>query len=139
MRFEIYSFVQTNKLFMGSNGSGRFTDYTKSSSTPTNPKSGGTSGENKCDKAISANLEDIERCSYYTTHQDVPEVGTAVQLSFNQRLIVVTGGLTLGNLPTKFNYLMACLEDGYTYAGAVSSSSNNGIARIVVDLAPVKE
>ena len=125
---------------MGSTGSGRFTDYSNSGASSGNAASGGTSGENKCERAFSSDLEDIERCSFYIANQDVPALDSAVNISFDQRLIVVdTNGLVLGNLPTKFNYLLACLKDGKNFSGVVSASSNIGVAMITVDVIPIVE
>jgi len=122
---------------MGSNGSGRFTDYSGSKPVEGNGKSGGSSGENKCEKAFSAMLEEIDRCPYYIQKKDVPAVGEGITISFDKRPIAITkDGLIVGYLPTKFNYIKICLDDGYSFSGRVVSSSSGLVAAVSIDVIP---
>jgi hypothetical protein len=121
---------------MGSTGSGNFSDYSGSSPSG-GGNSGGSSGEDRCLRALTASLEDVERCSYFEMHNNVPDVGTEVSISFNQRLIAISNaGLTIGILPTKFNYLKVCMDAGITYSGRVSKSSNDLISVVSIDVIP---
>jgi hypothetical protein len=128
---------------MGSRGTGRLTDY--SGSNRPKSKTGGDGGGgstpqvDRCSRAISANLEDIEQSSYFKKYKKSPAVGTRLQIAFNKRIVAQTdAGEVVGNLPTRFNYLAACIEDGYSYVGQVRSSSNGPpIAAVAADFAAV--
>ncbi len=99
--------IYTKKEFdMGSTGSGRFTDY--SGTTSSEGEAGGASGTDKCLMSFNCILEDVAISAYYTTNNSLPNVGDAVQINFGQSRIVaieVKSQLSLGALPTQFNYL----------------------------------
>ena len=118
---------------MGSSGSGRISDY---------PGTGGsgdsnTGAQDRCAKAFSARLEDVEQSEYYQTHRTLPPTGTSLQVSQRKRLVAQTAeGQSIGNLPTTFNYLAACMKDGWGYIGTVQSVTSGAPAPIVaVDFA----
>jgi hypothetical protein len=123
---------------MGSSGSGSFTDYSKRKSTTSNFKNGGSSGEDNCGKAFSTSLEEVSRCFYFINTGKVPVVATEVRIYFNGvRLSVETlKGEEVGYLPTKFNYLKVCIDDGFKYRGLVFSSSIKPIPSVLVDITP---
>jgi hypothetical protein len=111
---------------MGSSGSGRISDYPGSSSQG---KSGGSAGggtpQDRCARAFSARLEDVERSDYYRAHNAVPPVGTQLKIVQQKRLVAQTlNGESVGNLPTSFNYLASCLKDGWSYLGTIQSATN---------------
>lgn len=142
LNFVSVSFPQKNLKLkkMGSTGSGRFTDY--SGQTPENGegKTGGSSEENRCEKAFSAMLEEIERCTYFKEKDSVPEVGEIVTIGFDGRPLAISKeGHIIGYLPTKFNYIKMCMDDGYSYSGRVVSSSNELVAAVTVDIQPDNE
>lgn len=122
---------------MGSTGSGSFSDYDHS------PKKiasqGSTSGEDKCNKSFSTNLEEVQNCNYYINHSSVPPRNTQVSIVFeNPRLAVQdTANQIIGYLPTKYNYLLACMESGINYSGVVSASSLRPIPSVSVDISPI--
>ncbi len=124
---------------MGSSGSGRISDYPGSSSS----KSGGTGGSNddatedRCARAFSTRLEDVEQSQYFRTHGTIPPIGTPLELVQRKRLVAqTTRGESIGNLPTSFNYLASCMKNGWTYIGAVqSAASGPPVATISVDFA----
>ena len=127
---------------MGSRGTGRLSDY--SSSNKPKGKAGGEGGGSppqvdRCARAISATLEDVEQSSFFKKHKVSPPKGTRLQIAFKKRLVAQTeAGESVGNLPTRFNYLAACIEDGYSYVGQVRSSSNGPpIAIVAADFAAV--
>jgi len=127
---------------MGSTGTGRFTDYSgKQDSSSTGGiqggGSGGSSGEDRCDHAIAALLEEVERCAYLQIHKAPPPDGTAVVVSIRGRLSVDTvDGEVIGYLPTQYNYLAGCISSGRTYGGSVISTAATPIVRVHVDIAP---
>ncbi|REG89373.1 hypothetical protein [Winogradskyella sediminis] len=122
---------------MGSTGTGNFSDYSSQGSSG-NGKTGGTSGENKCDKAFSTMLEEVNRCDYYLTNKTLPSVGDIVNIGFNDRPTAISeGGLIIGYLPTKYNYIKLCMDDGVNYSGRVVRSMRGVIASVSIDVVPV--
>ena len=124
---------------MGSTGSGSFSDYPGS-----HPKEGGqgaggggASGEDRCARAFSCALEEVEQCDYFSANGGVPPANTALFIVQRGRLFAVdTGGQTVGALPTRFNYLADCLAAGFTYEGRVNTSAMAPVASVTVDFAP---
>lgn len=117
---------------MGSRTSGRLRDY----------RQGGEPQEgDRCENELTdVKLEEVATSQYYTEHDDVPPAGTPVSLQselVGGRLAVRNNaGEVIGLLPTRFNYLVACMARDYSYAGQVASSSKGALPRIAVNLAP---
>lgn len=124
---------------MGSSGSGRLSDYPGAKKSK--GKGGGGGGnpapEDRCARAFSAQLEDVEHCAYFKKYKLVPPVGTTLVVAHAKRMVAQTqAGETVGNLPTRFNYLAACLEDGFTYVGQVrKAQAGSSISTVSVDFA----
>lgn len=121
---------------MGSSGSGSFTDYSGSAprSTGTGGSSGGGSGTDKCREAFSTGLEDVANYDYFIQHDDVPAQGTALTLAFENRIVALDEmGVAVGALPTRFNYIAACLNEGIQYTGIVRAASNGAEPRVDAD------
>ncbi len=123
---------------MGSTGSGSFSDYPGS-----RPKDGGdgagggTSGEDRCARAFACALEEIELCDYFAANNNVPPVGSELSIERRGRLVAVdSSGLTVGALPTRFNYLADCLGAGFSYAGRITASVSTPVASVNADSAP---
>jgi len=134
-------FIKEESL-MGSTGTGKFSDYPGGKGKG---KGGAANDDtpNQCDKAIGdIPLEDVARSEFYTTQNQVPPVHTVVKLRRNLvggRLAIETeSGMVIGLLPSRHNYLLACLEQGYLYTGQVISSSQEPIPKINIDLGPEK-
>jgi hypothetical protein len=118
---------------MGSSGTGRLTDY--SGSGKNDEGGGGSSNVDKCNNSISEQLEEVARCAYFIAHNDVPSKGTPVRLALRTRLAVETqDGELLGYLPTAYNYLATCLQEGHQYEGSVQASASSTIPAILVTL-----
>lgn len=124
---------------MGSSGSGRFTDY-----PGTKPKeivgegsgvTGGTSGVDKCSQAFHALLEDVGSSQFYAQTRTVPSAGSQLAIIFDGRRVfaVDINGVKVGALPTAFNYLVACMEDGVNYVGVVSYSATAPVPTVEAD------
>lgn len=124
---------------MGSTGSGSFTDYSKRKPNKPEDGGGGASGTDKCGTGFSANLEEVSRCFYFISNGIVPISGEDVKVTFNgSRLVVETIlGEEIGYLPTKYNYLKLCLDDGYNYNGVITSSKNKPTPSVFVDMIPI--
>lgn len=123
---------------MGSTGSGHLSDY------PNYKKAivGVTGGEDTvymCDKAVATSLEDVATNDYFKTYGTVPPIKSSVVISFNKRVIAVNDeGLTIGNLPTSYNYLLGCIEEGYQYEGEVIESHNTPLPSVSIAVTPKK-
>jgi hypothetical protein len=123
---------------MGSTGSGRLSDYTRFRGAV----KGVTGGEdliNKCDRAVATVLEDVETCDYYKKNGHVPAKGTYVKIALQTRLVAVDEkGDVIGHLPTEYNYLLECLNDGYQYEGEVSGSFETPVPSVYIAVTPQK-
>lgn len=129
---------------MGSSGSGQFGTYHVQGFGPAHGEwkngSGGGGGEIHCPLRIELiRLEDVAISEYYTNNGTLPEPGEEVELNhdlYKGRLVVSVSstGEILGNLPTKYNYLISCLMRGINYYGYVESSGYNPIPFAVVTL-----
>ena len=130
---------------MGSTGTGNFDDY---SGTPggTSPGGGPSGGRGatgtRCDNRIDfVDLQEVATSDYYSTRGAVPAPGTDVGVRrslVGGRMGVETTDTSevVGLLPTTFNYLRQCLEQGYTYSGQVSASLDTPVPQVRVDLEP---
>ena len=123
---------------MGSTGSGRLTDYSRFRGA----EKGITGGEDlidKCQRAVATVLEDVETCDYYKKFEKVPAKGTFVKIALKTRIVAIdNNGDVMGYLPTEYNYLLECLNDGYQYEGEVSGSFENPVPSIYVAVTPQK-
>lgn len=127
---------------MGSTGSGSFSDYQgygKGKRDNSN-QNGGTSGVDQCSMAFSTYLEEISSCEFYKKTQTVPKEGTSIRIIFDKRLVAINDeGIYIGYLPTKYNYLRACISDGFSYTGVVNKSAEKPMPSISIDIAPSHE
>lgn len=124
---------------MGSTGSGSFSDYpgSRPRGGGQGTGGGGASGDDRCARAFSCTLEEVEHCDYFSASGGVPPVNTALSVEQRGRLFAVdAGGQTVGALPTEFNYLADCMAAGFTYEGRVNVSARAPVASISVDFAP---
>jgi len=112
---------------MGTTGTGNLGDYR-----------GGKPEGDRCERAFSADLEEVGRCAYFAGHGDLPPVGAAVRVVASKRMTVISGDAEeeIGFLPTEYNYLRQCIREGHSYSGVVQSSSLRPIPRVIVDIAP---
>ncbi|MBQ4393871.1 MAG: hypothetical protein II825_01035 [Paludibacteraceae bacterium] len=125
---------------MGSTGTGHLTDY----SNYRGARVGVTGGKdlvNMCEKAFETSIEDVETNDYYISKGSVPPAGARGVLSFNGKRIVVVddSGKTIGNMPTTYNYLLNCLEEGYEYVWVVVASAEKPLPSVVIAIAPNKK
>lgn len=123
---------------MGSTGSGRLSDYSRFGGAV----KGVTGGEdliNKCDRAVATALEDVETCDYYKKYGKVPAKGTYVRIDKKMRLVAVDENSdVIGHLPTEYNYLLECINDGYQYEGEVSGSFDTPVPSVYIAATPQK-
>lgn len=123
---------------MGSTGSGRLSDYSRFRGAV----KGVTGGEdliNKCDRAVATVLEDVETCDYFKKKGKVPAKGTYVKIALKTRLVALDeNGDVIGYLPTEYNYLLGCLNDGYQYEGEVSGSFDTPVPSVYIAATPQK-
>ena len=123
---------------MGSTGTGSFSDYSRKKPVNSEDETGGSSGVDKCALGFSSYIEEVSRCFYYLNYAGVPETNTDVRVIFNGIRLAVENlrGEELGYLPTEYNYLRYCLEEGYEYSGVVSGASDTTPPKIMVDITP---
>ncbi|MCR4826951.1 MAG: hypothetical protein K5882_08400 [Bacteroidales bacterium] len=123
---------------MGSTGSGRLSDY----SNYRGAIKGVIGGEdliNKCDRAVASVLEEVATCDYYKKNGHVPAKGTYVKIGLKIRLVAFDeNGDVIGYLPTEYNYLLECLNDGYQYEGEVSGSFETPVPSVYIAVTPQK-
>lgn len=126
---------------MGTSGPARLTDYPGSKKGDKSGGNGdsGSTPEDRCNRAFSVTLEDVEHCTFFKLHGTSPTAGTDVQVAHKKRIVAETlAGEVVGNLPTRFNYLASCLGAGFKYVGKVVDSANGPpVAKVTVDIAPV--
>ena len=127
---------------MGSSGSGRISDYPGTSKDRgdgggSKGGQGGRPPEDRCGRAFSTRLEDVEHSEYHKAHGAPPPVGEPLRIRQRKRLVAETaGGQTVGNIPTALNFLASCLKEGWDYTGRVMSSNNGPpLASVTADFA----
>lgn len=125
---------------MGSTGSSRFSDYSDTRTTRTGSGAGGgggSSGVDRCRQAITCVLEEVAQCSFFAQSGAVPPSGALLNIVLRGRVFAVdTNGVDVGALPTAFNYLTNCLNDGINYVGVVRRSTPTPVPTIEVDFTP---
>lgn len=129
---------------MGSAGFGTFGNYHIGDPKDSNQGNGSSSGGNgiggaQREKTDYINLEDVPILDYFLNNNNVPSALEPVFLSdqiHNGRLVVISS-VTLeiiGNVPTKYNYLLNDIKMGINYIGEVRSSGLSPIPFVVVSL-----
>ena len=59
---------------------------------------------------------------------------------FDKRMVAKDEeGLIIGYLPTKYNYLRACIADNYTYEGIVNAVLTSPIKTVSIAITPLKK
>lgn len=126
---------------MGSSGFGTFGNYdiTNKGSISPNGQNGGIGGGNFPDPLEYIRLEDVAISEYYMNYQSLPAQGESVELAtriIHGRLAVLDGGTgeVLGNLPTRYNYLLRNIQLGTLFTGIVVSSGEIPVPFVVVTL-----
>ncbi|MDH1232401.1 hypothetical protein N5C18_12415 [Stenotrophomonas sp. GD03930] len=129
---------------MGSSGSGRFSDYpgTPAAQVPAGSGggiSGGGSGIDRCAQAFSVVLDDVGNCDYFSNFKAVPPVGTTLTITIGAARLFAkdSNGVNVGAIPTRLNYLAACLDDGFSYEGVVTASSTSPFPLVAADFVAV--
>jgi hypothetical protein len=127
---------------MGSSGSGSFSDYpgtkAKEVAGDGTGMAGGESGVDRCQQAFTSLLDDVGQCDFYSQSGTVPVPGDQLAIIFDKKRIfaIDVNGVKVGALPTKFNYLAACLESGVTYVGVVTGSAVKPVPTVEADFVP---
>lgn len=136
---------------MGSSGTGQFGNYRINDNLDTSKQNNGLNlngiggvgeghGEILCPDSIELiNLEDVSFSEYYKRYKNVPAKDEKVKLRnklYNGRLVVelLSTNEIIGNLPTEYNYLFNCVQNGRAYFGEIKSSGIDPIPYVVVTL-----
>ena len=125
---------------MGTTRSGKFETYPSASGKSSQSWDSVKGGDSPCRELLSEiELEDVARCEFYQNKKKVPSVNTSVYLdpdptSCFGRLCIKTSqeNLTVGFLPTEYNFLIQCLQ--YSYRGKVIHSESHPIPKVIIDL-----
>lgn len=125
---------------MGSTGTGSFSDYSRKPSSA-EEQNGGESGIDKCEIGFSTHLEEVTRCFYYSNYKTLPDIKSEVMVRFNGVRLVAENikNEEIGYLPTKFNYIRYCIEEGYSYGGVISKASKKNPLSITISVTPMHE
>lgn len=125
---------------MGSTGSSHFSDYsgTKKTSSGTGAGGGGgSSGVDRCRLAFTCVLEEVAQCPFFGNAGAVPSPGSVLNIEMRGRVFAIdSNGVSVGALPTAFNYLVNCLADGNKYVGIVTRSTATPVPVVEVDFTP---
>lgn len=124
---------------MGSTGTGHLSDYTDYKKA----QPGVTGGKDTvyiCDRAVATSLEDVATSDFYKKYGKVPVTGIPIIITANKRIVAVDeNGITIGNLPTEYNYLLACIQEGYQYEGQVTDSYDTPLPSVNIAVTPQKK
>jgi hypothetical protein len=124
---------------MGSSGTGNFSDYSGSGGGQ-QQGGGGKLPNDPCTGDLgSIRLEEVANSHYYQNANAVPAADESVSLlsaPVAGRLAVQSdvNGQIIGLLPTRFNYVLGCLERGFSYSGHVEGSNVSPLPDVVVRL-----
>ena len=123
---------------MGSTGTGHLTDYSGYKKAVVG-ETGGKDTVYICNKAVATSLEDVATSDYFKKHGTVPPKGTLVIITSTSRIVAVDDkGEVIGNLPTEYNYLLGCIEEGYQYEGEVTDSFTSPLPSTSIAVTPQK-
>ncbi|RBJ82721.1 hypothetical protein C3L29_012755 [Pseudomonas sp. MWU12-2534b] len=83
-------------------------------------------------------LEDVGNGQFYSQSRTVPSPNTQLAIIFDgQRVFAIdANGLKVGALPTLHNYLVACMQEGASYVGVVTSSAASPVPTVEADFVP---
>ena len=123
---------------MGSTGTGHLTDYSGYRKAVVG-ETGGKDTVYICNKAVATSLEDVATSDYFKKHGTLPSKGTPVIITSTSRIVAVDDkGDVIGNLPTEYNYLLGCIEEGYQYEGEVTDSFSSPLPVASIAVTPQK-
>ncbi|MDX9917203.1 MAG: hypothetical protein RBT15_04225 [Gudongella sp.] len=131
---------------MGSAGTGKFGNYRVGIGNVSAGESdavgqvGIETGEIDCPSFLeNIRLEDVATTEFFIEKQLLPKAGDLVVMNnsiYRGRLVVSVDseGEVLGNIPTKYNYLINCIKKGIQYKGVVVASGLTPVPFVVVTL-----
>jgi len=121
---------------MESGSGGSYSDYSNGKEWDGNGGKGGPSSN--CPDNIIFELEDVGRCPYYKSNNDVPTVDSSIKLKdklYNNRLAIEDKNHTvIGLVPIAHNYLHECIKAQFKYYGIVIDSSNTTTPYVEVEI-----
>jgi hypothetical protein len=121
---------------MGSTGSGTFSDY---QGYKGGSNQGGASNDDKCAKAFFTDLEEVANCDFFAKTNNVPPKDSIVYVNFGGVRIEIINAerICIGYLPTKYNYLLACMNSGIEYTGIIVYSTLKPMPFVNVAISPI--
>jgi hypothetical protein len=112
---------------MGSTHTGRFQDY----------KGDGKEVPDKCKEIVKTILEEVSNSQFYQNNGKLPEIDEQLHISVGKRVAAVAdSGEIVGYLPTEYNYLKFCIDEGYLYLGKITQSLIEPLPRVQVIISP---
>lgn len=126
---------------MGSAGSDRLSDYRPSGEGGSGGTVSGQEGppsQDRCSRAFSTTLEDVEHSEYFSRTSELLPLDSRLTVEQRKRVVAVNeAGESVGSIPTSRNYLADCLASGFQYAGVVTTSTPGATAILAADFAVV--
>lgn len=128
---------------MGSSGTSSFSDYPGSrggSRASGEGAGGGGAGEggDVCERPFQTHLEEVATCDYYRNNGAVPSDSTTVSIRntlVSGRIgIQTSNGVLIGYLPTSFNYVLQCINRGFSFTGKVTNADERPTPSVHVSL-----
>lgn len=136
---------------MGSSGTGNFTDYPGTGGGRPGGGGGGAGGggggeksDERCGNALEGvSLQEVATCGYFKAHGTLPAKRSRVHIRkklLSGRVVVDLSATdeAIGLLPTKYNYVVACMKNGWEYTGNVVDNTSGKIPKVIVDLVAKK-
>ena len=123
---------------MGSTGTGHLSDYSDYSKAVTGV-TGGKDTVYICDRAVTTSLEDVASSEYFNKYGSLPLREDLVIITAKKRIVAMDkNGFVIGNLPTQYNYLLECIQEGYQYEGSVTESYLSPLPSVSIAVTPKK-
>ena len=142
---------------MGSTGTGTFSDYPGSEGGRPGKSGGGGRGgasqgggggqggggklsNDRCGAKLDGiSLQEVANCTYYREHESPPPKKSRVRIRkklFGGRVAIEIQDTkeVIGLLPTKFNYIVPCMKDGWEYTGSIVDTSKAKIPKVIINL-----
>ena len=121
---------------MESGTGGNYNNYSNGQGAENKGEKNGSSPD--CPDSLLFELEDIGRCPYYQSHNDVPKIDSSIRLKdrlYNNRLAIEDSNSTvIGLVPIAYNYLLECIKARIKYSGTVIDASTKPILLIEVEI-----
>jgi hypothetical protein len=90
--------------------------------------------EHNCEKTFDIELENVKSCEFFITNNFLPEINNPVSIEIRNQLCATINNQILGYLPKSANFLIKCINSGYSYNGIIILSQEKPIITIMVNI-----